>query len=108
MRTLENLSSDKSFTIAKQGAERTVTLLPDPPRAERKYTIISADDHIVEPADTFEGRVPARFADRAPKVVEKEDGSEVWVYDGEELPNIGFNSVVGRPVSEYGFEPVSP
>jgi len=106
MRTLENLSSDKSFTIAKSGAERSVTLLPDPPRAERKYTIISADDHIVEPPDTFEGRVPKHLADRAPKVVEKADGSEVWVYDGEELPNIGFNSVVGRPVSEYGFEPV--
>ena len=106
MRTLENLTSDKSFTIAKSGNDRTVTLLPDPPRAERKYTIISADDHIVEPPDTFEGRVPKKLADRAPKVVEKDDGSEVWVYDGEELPNIGFNSVVGRPVEEYGFEPV--
>jgi predicted TIM-barrel fold metal-dependent hydrolase len=25
--------------------------------------------------------------------------------DGEEIPNVGFNAVVGRPVSEYSFEP---
>ena len=68
--------------------------------------MISADDHIVEPPDTFEGRVPAKFAERAPRVVEKDDGSQVWVYDGQELPNVGFNAVVGRPVDEYSFEPV--
>ena len=28
------------------------------------------------------------------------------MYDGEELPNVGFNAVVGRPVDEYSFEPV--
>jgi predicted TIM-barrel fold metal-dependent hydrolase len=106
LRTLENLAADKNFTTAKTGADRTVTFLPEPPRADRRYTIVSADDHIVEPPDTFVGRIPARLADRAPKVVEKEDGSEVWVYDGEELPNVGFNSVVGRPIDEYGNEPV--
>jgi predicted TIM-barrel fold metal-dependent hydrolase len=68
--------------------------------------VISADDHIVEPPDTFTGRVPARFADRAPRVIETPDGRQVWLYDGQELPNVGFNAVVGRPVEEYGFEPV--
>jgi predicted TIM-barrel fold metal-dependent hydrolase len=38
-------------------------------------------------------------------VVESPDGAQTWVYDGVELPNVGFNAVVGRPVSEYGFEP---
>ena len=63
MRTLEDLGNDLSFTKAKTGAERTVTFLPEPERAARKYVVISADDHIVEPPDTFEGRVPAKFAD---------------------------------------------
>ena len=27
------------------------------------------------------------------------------MYDGEEIPNVGFNAVAGRPVSEYSFEP---
>jgi len=106
MRSIEDLGSDLGFTVAKTGAERTVTFLPEPPRARRKYTVISADDHIVEPPDTFTGRVPARFAERAPRVVETADGRQVWLYDGQELPNVGFNAVVGRPVEEYGFEPV--
>jgi predicted TIM-barrel fold metal-dependent hydrolase len=106
MRTLEDLANDRNFTIAKTGEERTVTFLPEPQRAQRLYTVISADDHIVEPPDTFEGRMPGRLADRAPKVVETDEGGQTWVYDGAALPNIGFNAVVGRPVSEYGNEPV--
>lgn len=39
--------------------------LPEPePRAVRA-TVISVDDHLVEPPDMFEGRLPARLADRA-------------------------------------------
>ena len=38
MRTLEDLGSDLSFTKAKTGAERTVTFLPEPERAARKYS----------------------------------------------------------------------
>ena len=93
------------FTTATGVAERTVTFLPEPERAERHYTVISADDHIVEPPDTFEGRVPRKFADRAPRVVDTDGGGQTWMYDGHSLPNVGFNAVVGRPVSEYGFEP---
>ena len=106
MRSIDDLASDLSFTKAAVGDERTVTLLPDPPRAARRYTVISVDDHIVEPPHTFEGRVPAAMADRAPRVVEADDGSQAWVYDGVSMPNVGFNAVVGRPVSEWGFEPV--
>jgi predicted TIM-barrel fold metal-dependent hydrolase len=106
VRTLDDLANDPNFTTAKRGEERTVTLLPDPPRAERSLLVISADDHVVEPPDTFEGRLPSRFGDRAPHVVEKDDGSQVWLYDGQELPNVGFNALVGRPVEEYGSEPV--
>ena len=29
----------------------------------------------------------------------------MWVFEGQELPNVGFNAVAGRPVSEYSFEP---
>src|SRR4029077_16721547 len=51
------------------------------------------------------GRLPSALADRAPRVVERDDGSEAWVFEGQELPNVGFNAVVGRPVTEYSFEP---
>ena len=103
MAKLDDLLTDTSFTTARR--DGTVTFLPEPERRARKYTVISVDDHIVEPPHTFEGRVPAKLAERAPRVVEKADGTQVWVYDGEEIPNVGFNAVVGRPVSEYSFEP---
>jgi predicted TIM-barrel fold metal-dependent hydrolase len=103
--SIDDLAANADFTTGGKSKTGSVTFLPEPPRATRRYTIISADDHIVEPPDTFEGRLPARFAERAPRVVEKDDRSEVWVYDGQEFPNVGFNAVVGRPVSEYSFEP---
>src|SRR5881394_2331995 len=63
-----DLTSDLSFTKAKTGADRTVTFLPEPTRAERKYTVISVDDHIVEPPNFEEMRrgswdIHARIAD---------------------------------------------
>ncbi len=105
MTSIDDMAANLNFTTAKTGADRTVTFLPEPERAERRYTVISVDDHIVEPPDTFDGRVPRKFADRAPRVVDTEDGGQTWMYDGHSLPNVGFNAVVGRPVSEYGFEP---
>jgi predicted TIM-barrel fold metal-dependent hydrolase len=101
MASLDELTKNTSFTTAVKGK---VTFLPEPERAKRDYLVISVDDHIVEPKHTFEGRVPAKFADRAPHVIRK-DGADVWVYDGQEFPNVGFNAVVGRPVDEWGFEP---
>src|SRR5258705_7933798 len=105
MKSIDGMAADLNFTTAKTGADNTVPFLPEPPRAERRYTVISVDDHIVEPPDTFEGRVPRKFADRAPRVVDTDDGGQTWMYDGQSLPNVGFNAVVGRPVSEFGFEP---
>jgi predicted TIM-barrel fold metal-dependent hydrolase len=105
MLSIEDLLADSEWTKAGKDGPRTVTFLPEPPRADRLYTVISADDHIVEPPHVFEGRVPAALADRAPRVIEKEDGTQTWVYDGTELPNVGFNAVVGRPVHEWRMEP---
>jgi len=102
---LDDLAANTNFTTGGKSKTGRVTFLPEPERRPRRYTIISADDHIVEPRHTFEGRVPAGLADRAPRVVERDDGSETWIYDDREFPNVGFNAVVGRPVSEYSFEP---
>jgi predicted TIM-barrel fold metal-dependent hydrolase len=102
---MDEIASRRGFTKASADRERTVTFLPEPERRSRRYTIISVDDHVVEPADTFEGRVPARFAERAPRIVTDADGTETWVYDGIKMPQIGFSAVVGRPASEFSNEP---
>jgi predicted TIM-barrel fold metal-dependent hydrolase len=69
--------------------------------------LISVDDHVVEPPDVFEGRLPARFRDDAPRLVTKDDGSDQWVFEGVDIPNVGLNAVAGRPPEEYGVEPTS-
>ena len=69
--------------------------------------LVSVDDHVVEPPDMFEQHVPAAYRPRAPRVVRKKDGSDVWVFEGQQVPNIGLNAVVGRPPEEYGMEPTS-
>jgi predicted TIM-barrel fold metal-dependent hydrolase len=82
-----------------------VTLLPDPkPRAIR-VPIISVDDHLIEPPDLFQGRIPHHLADRAPRVVEDDDGTQSWLYEDRRYPNIGLNAVIGRPRSEWSMEP---
>ena len=71
-------------------------LLPDPEPQRIRYTLISVDDHLVEPPWLFEGRLPARFGDRAPKVVERDDGGQHWEFDGQIYPQLGLNALVGR------------
>jgi predicted TIM-barrel fold metal-dependent hydrolase len=69
--------------------------------------LISVDDHVVEPPGMFEGRLPAKYADRAPRVERTDAGNDVWVFDGARIPNIGLNAVAGRPREEYGIDPTS-
>jgi predicted TIM-barrel fold metal-dependent hydrolase len=69
--------------------------------------LVSVDDHVVEPPDMFENHLAPEWKERAPRVVHKEDGSDVWVFEGAQLPNIGLNAVVGRPPEEYGMEPTA-
>ncbi len=69
--------------------------------------LVSVDDHVVEPPDLFDGHLDPKYADRAPKLITKDDGTDVWLYEGQELPNIGLNAVSGRPPEEYGIEPTA-
>ncbi len=69
--------------------------------------LVSVDDHIVEPPDLFEGRLPKKYIDAAPKLVTRADGTQAWLYEGLVLPNVGLNAVAGRPPEEYGMEPTT-
>jgi hypothetical protein len=37
--------------------------------------LVSIDDHVIEPTDMFEGRIPERYRDRAPEFVRTEHGA---------------------------------
>ncbi|HWB66502.1 MAG TPA: amidohydrolase family protein [Mycobacteriales bacterium] len=82
-----------------------MALLPDPAPRAREHIVISVDDHVIEPADMFEDRMPAKLAEQAPRIVESDDGRQVWHYEGNDYPNIGLNAVVGRPRDEWSMEP---
>ncbi|MCU1397756.1 MAG: amidohydrolase [Acidimicrobiales bacterium] len=69
--------------------------------------LISVDDHLVEPPHMFDAHIPEKYRAAAPKVVRKSNGSDVWVFSGQEIPNIGLNAVAGRPREEYGIEPTA-
>ena len=79
--------------------------LPDPAPREVRYTVISVDDHLVEPADMFEGRLASHLQDRAPKIILNEWGHEVWEFDGEIYSQVGMNAVAGRRPETVKIEP---
>jgi hypothetical protein len=93
--------------VVKLGIKRPVSrpLLPDPDPREVKYTLISVDDHLMEPPETFEGRLPKKLQDRAPRVVETEEGHEVWVFEDTPYFQVGFMCVAGRPREDHRVEP---
>ena len=79
--------------------------LPDPEPREIRYTVISVDDHVVEPPHTFEGRLPSVLQDRAPRSVETRRGHQVWEFEGRRYTQVGMNAVVGRRPETVKLEP---
>ncbi|MDG2003024.1 MAG: amidohydrolase family protein [Novosphingobium sp.] len=97
-------SEKPAFDASKPKAYKPLELLPDPPKSKRYYTVLSVDDHMVEPAHMFEGRMPAKFKDHAPRIVENVDGSESWVWEDKAYPQVALCAVVGRPKERWGWE----
>src|SRR5690606_7830336 len=85
--------------------------------------LISTDDHLIEHPKLWSDRLPKKFLEAGPKIIEKEmpkaihvgDGdkaivtgtklAEVWEYEGRIYPYIGLNAVAGKKPEEFGAEP---
>jgi predicted TIM-barrel fold metal-dependent hydrolase len=67
--------------------------------------LISVDDHIAEPADMFEGHVPKRYRDRAPRVETDDHGFQQWWYGDKRGRNLGLNAVAGKPREMFNVNP---
>ena len=79
--------------------------LPDPEPRDVKTTIISVDDHVVEPPHLFKEYLPASLAAKGPQLIETPDGHEVWQFEGEIYSQVGMNAVAGRRKETVKLEP---
>jgi predicted TIM-barrel fold metal-dependent hydrolase len=79
--------------------------LPEPLPRDVKYTVISVDDHVVEPPHMFEGRLPAALQEQAPRIVETPQGHQVWEFEGGRYTQVGMNAVAGRRPETVKIEP---
>ena len=63
------------------------------------YRVISSDSHIFEPEDLWTSRVEPKFRDRAPRVVQLEDG-DWWFCDDRRIVGVGLGSQPGLRFEE--------
>ncbi len=62
--------------------------------------LVSVDDHVLEPPDVWQSRLPARYLDRAPFLTIHE-GRQSWMYEGRPNPIMGLSAVAGTDASEW-------
>lgn len=73
--------------------------------AENLDWVISVDDHIIEPADVWTDRMPARYKDDAPKLVTR-NGNESWVFAGKKRSVFGLTASAGKSSDEFSIDPI--
>ncbi|WP_280435409.1 amidohydrolase family protein [Nocardia carnea] len=78
---------------------------PEPEPADIRYTVISVDDHVVEPPHLFDTWMPAALRDRGPRIRETADGAQVWEFEGKTYSQVGMNAVAGRRSESVKYEP---
>jgi len=79
--------------------------LPDPESAEVRATVISVDDHVVEPPHLFTTWLPKALRGRGPQMVEDHRGALVSEFEGAVYPQVGMNAVAGRRPETVRLEP---
>jgi len=68
--------------------------------------LISVDDHVIEHPNVWLDRLPAKFRDAGPQIVELEGGQQAWRFEGKVVPTIGLNAVAGKDSKDFGLDPV--
>ena len=59
--------------------------------------LVSVDDHIIEPPDLFVRHMSKEYLARAAQLARTAQGTDVWVFGGQEIENSALNAVAGRP-----------
>ncbi|MCX7620694.1 MAG: amidohydrolase [Acidimicrobiales bacterium] len=72
------------------------------------YEIVSADAHILEPTDIWTNWLPAKFQDKAPKLVKDSEGGDAWLFAGAAEPDpIGLTATPGMPFDKFRWKGVT-
>src|SRR5688500_16750234 len=87
-------------------ARRARPLVADPEPRVVHHPLTSVDDHLMDPPGTFAGRLPAKFSERAPRIIEDEHGMEWWDFDGERVMNSGANAMSSWAAADRTAGPV--
>jgi predicted TIM-barrel fold metal-dependent hydrolase len=71
--------------------------------------IISADDHIIEHPDVWQSRLPKRFLESGPRIVEVDGGTQRWIYEGKPAATVdgatGLSALAGVNLDERTRDP---
>ena len=62
--------------------------------------MVSVDDHVLEPPTVWQDRIPHRFLDRAPRLVETADG-EFWAYEDRLVPTGMLAASAGKAKEDF-------
>ena len=87
--------------IERHGTSSRVTFIDEPETEALFCPLISVDDHVLEPPDLFEGRVPDRMRSAVPHLEPDAKGYPFWHIDDKRLPIILVNGAAGRVRREW-------
>src|SRR5262245_7725686 len=84
------------------------TVASDPattPLTPTDVKVIDCDTHYTEPRDWWTSRVPAKFKDLVPHVVENANGERAWLFNGDDvmMAPAGSGSSVRRDGTKKSF-----
>ncbi len=67
----------------------------------RSYNVVSVDDHVIEPPDVWQARLPANLRQRGPRIESGLD-QDFWVIAGERRGGVGgLSAMAGRRFEDY-------
>ncbi|WP_216892618.1 amidohydrolase family protein [Nocardia alni] len=73
---------------------------------QNHHEILSVDDHLIEHPRVWQDRLPQKYREVGPRIIEDENKHHVWRYEGRNFPQIGLNAVAGKDPRDFGTEPV--
>src|SRR5690242_2039750 len=74
--------------------------IPEPEPRPVLVPVISVDDHLVEPPNVFEGRLPEGMQDEGPRQVTDDEGVPYWAIEDARLPVRMLDVAIAHPWTE--------